>query len=328
MSVVRTNVISDAVSYRTYVDGVLALKEEFPAGATNTAVGLPGINQKLSTWDLFVLWHGRADNMEARSGTATIHQGPVFLPWHRWMLLLVEANIARILARPTFALPYWDWSADAVRSPAQQPNSPIFKSNAFGGGTNGPPQGVPVPNGPFSAASGFAVRVADGPNGPRSINRPLTRNLGADAALPGASIVTAILSVVPYDSSPFDSRGATPGMRNRVEGWAPGDGLPHAHNQVHVFVGGDMLFGTSPNDPLFYLHHANIDRIWSSWQHNHTQLPASQRYPTATTVPAGHRLSDALYSALTDHLPSTPVTPKVREMINTQALYRYDTMPA
>jgi hypothetical protein len=38
------------------------------------------------------------------------------------------------------------------------------------------------------------------------------------------------------------------------------------HNMIHGFVGGDMgRLDRSPNDPLFWMHHANIDRIWSVW---------------------------------------------------------------
>lgn len=43
------------------------------------------------------------------------------------------------------------------------------------------------------------------------------------------------------------------------------------HNQVHGWVGGDMNdVNVSPGDPVFWLHHANIDRIWSMWQQNNT----------------------------------------------------------
>ena len=50
------------------------------------------------------------------------------------------------------------------------------------------------------------------------------------------------------------------------------------HNLIHTFVGGDMGdLSTSPNDPLFWLHHANIDRIWSIWQSRHP----GQVYPPA-----------------------------------------------
>ena len=38
------------------------------------------------------------------------------------------------------------------------------------------------------------------------------------------------------------------------------------HNSVHRAVGGTMNSPSSPADPLFFLHHANIDRIWSEWQ--------------------------------------------------------------
>ena len=26
--------------------------------------------------------------------------------------------------------------------------------------------------------------------------------------------------------------------------------------------------GAPPNDPIFFLHHANIDRLWAMWQDN------------------------------------------------------------
>lgn len=48
--------------------------------------------------------------------------------------------------------------------------------------------------------------------------------------------------------------------------------LEKAHNGVHVAVGGtgstagQMSLSNSPADPLFWLHHSDIDRIWSMWQ--------------------------------------------------------------
>jgi tyrosinase len=39
-----------------------------------------------------------------------------------------------------------------------------------------------------------------------------------------------------------------------------------AHAAVHIAVGGDMDSASSPADPVFWLHHANIDRIWAAWQ--------------------------------------------------------------
>ena len=52
--------------------------------------------------------------------------------------------------------------------------------------------------------------------------------------------------------------------------------LERAHSGVHIAVGGDnpstwgQMAGTnSPADPIFWLHHANIDRVWANWQVGH-----------------------------------------------------------
>ncbi|MBV8857811.1 MAG: tyrosinase family protein [Acidobacteria bacterium] len=51
-----------------------------------------------------------------------------------------------------------------------------------------------------------------------------------------------------------------------------GSRLP-AHNQVHAWVGGIMnntMF--SPADPVFWLLHAEVDRLWHLWQLRHPDL--------------------------------------------------------
>jgi tyrosinase len=53
-----------------------------------------------------------------------------------------------------------------------------------------------------------------------------------------------------------------------------------AHGDVHVAVGGTMDSASSPADPVFWLHHANIDRLWAQWQTNHPRAKA----PHPTTV--------------------------------------------
>jgi len=51
------------------------------------------------------------------------------------------------------------------------------------------------------------------------------------------------------------------------------------HNNVHMWVGGNMTdMQYSPQDPLFWLHHANVDRIWDLWQWN-----TNYTYPPTTS---------------------------------------------
>ncbi|KAL9575822.1 hypothetical protein ACKAV7_000064 [Fusarium commune] len=35
---------------------------------------------------------------------------------------------------------------------------------------------------------------------------------------------------------------------------------------IHSAIGGDMNPATSPNNPIFFLHHTQVDRLWWQWQ--------------------------------------------------------------
>jgi tyrosinase len=44
------------------------------------------------------------------------------------------------------------------------------------------------------------------------------------------------------------------------------------HNGVHASILGDMGTYLSPLDPIFWLHHCNVDRIWASWAKQNNNL--------------------------------------------------------
>lgn len=98
-----------------------------------------------------------------------------------------------------------------------------------------------------------------------------------DARLEGA--FTAIGTPVTIRSLRSGDRrpgvNTTASFRNILEGWASRSGDVDVHNRVHVWVGGSMLPGTSPDDPVFFMHHCNIDRLWAQWQ----ALHPGQNYP-------------------------------------------------
>lgn len=74
------------------------------------------------------------------------------------------------------------------------------------------------------------------------------------------------------DLSPFAStvlnfqRGTTNAFETKIE-TAP-------HNPVHNLIGGVMATMQSPQDPIFFLHHCNIDRLMHAWA-----LPDGKRIP-------------------------------------------------
>lgn len=91
-------------------------------------------------------------------------------------------------------------------------------------------------------------------------------NQNRNVSLPTTGQVASLFDVQRlYDVPPYDtSADINQSMRNYLEGsWPSGSAM---HNAVHVWVGGQMQTASSPNDPAFFLHHANIDRLWSQWQ--------------------------------------------------------------
>lgn len=68
-----------------------------------------------------------------------------------------------------------------------------------------------------------------------------------------------------------------------------------AHAAVHIAVGGDMDSASSPADPLFWLHHANIDRIWAAWQtKNPTKKPPNKNEVLQPAAMFGVKVSSVL----------------------------------
>jgi tyrosinase len=57
------------------------------------------------------------------------------------------------------------------------------------------------------------------------------------------------------------------------------------HNNTHRAVGGTMALSTSPADPIFWLHHAFIDKCWADWQRAHPTAAFNPGNPTEALQP-------------------------------------------
>lgn len=64
---------------------------------------------------------------------------------------------------------------------------------------------------------------------------------------------------------------------------------PAATPEPEIILG-TMAANSSPNDPVFFLHHVNIDRIWSQWLAQHGQV-----YQPESGGPYGHNLNDLMW---------------------------------
>jgi len=182
------------------------------------------------------------------------HGTPLFYPWHRVMLRQFELALQSAAKDPTLSLPYWDWSTAGSSNP--------FTTN-FLGGDGDAAQGGRVTTGPFAFSTGnFTIRVWDNATG----DPGLRREFGDDftSFLPTSTQVAAGLAKVPYSPGPSSFERVSEGM---------------LHNPVHRWVGGNMADATSPNDPVFFLHHTFLDLLWEQWKTLHSSsapyLPTS-----------------------------------------------------
>jgi tyrosinase len=85
----------------------------------------------------------------------------------------------------------------------------------------------------------------------------------------------AAIGISTYDTDPWDV-DSVGSFRNTLEGWAKGEDHPQLHNLVHVWIGGSMLPASSPNDPVFWVHHCNTDRLWYQWMHTWLRARAAR----------------------------------------------------
>lgn len=178
------------------------------------------------------------------------HGNSLFYPWHRVLLRQFELELQSATNDTSITIPYWNWDRTGANDP--------FVA-AFLGGDGDAQQNDQVTTGPFAHAKGrFPVRVWDGPNG----DPELKRELGDDASawLPDASEITSALAKTPYAPGPNSWERVSEGL---------------LHNPVHRWVGGNMALATSPNDPVFFLHHGFLDYLWEQWKVQH---PTSDPY--------------------------------------------------
>lgn len=211
------------------------------------------------------------------------HGGWFFLPWHRGYLWyferIVRATIKEIAAEEnitpdpstSWALPYWDY---ALNAPASRPLED-FTSRALPAAFRSPmmpsePDGTDLTIDNPLYLPEMQVPQADFWKTP---HRSLKTN-SAFEVLPYKDINPFVAMSQTVFSATHSRRTVQPSFGSEItytsmEHFRPdkfGELESVPHNQVHDGIGGWM--GTvegSARDPIFWLHHSNIDRLWSSW---------------------------------------------------------------
>jgi len=168
------------------------------------------------------------------------HRGPQFLPWHRAFLLDLERELQAI--DPSVSLPYWRFDEPAPR---------LFQAD-FMGATTRVSEGANPNLVVFNSANPLAGWATDGVPG-------ILRSAYFDTATspaPGLSVIA---------NFPLLSQAQTLALGDLYEEFDNMEGTPHGAAHVS-FSGSISSVPTAVKDPLFFLLHANVDRLWALWQ--------------------------------------------------------------
>ncbi|HYM25668.1 MAG TPA: tyrosinase family protein [Vicinamibacterales bacterium] len=228
------------------------------------------------SWNFYAAMHGIDPQLWAQLGVITTttpmppgsdvkrfwqqcqHGSWYFLPWHRGYLIAFEATVQAAITKAggpaTWALPYWNYF-----KPHQFKLPTAFASPDWPDGKGTNPLFVKERYGPNNDGKVFVV-LSD-------VNlKALT-----DPDFTGTSSGSRGFGGI---DTGFEHGGS---MHGRLE--------QQPHDQVHGLVGGGdqttQLPGlmsdpdTAGLDPIFWLHHANIDRLWEVWRRN----PATNANP-------------------------------------------------
>ncbi|KAF2753753.1 Di-copper centre-containing protein [Pseudovirgaria hyperparasitica] len=188
--------------------------------------------------------YGDYANLHSHAGKIG-HDTTLFLPWHRYLLHNFE-NDLRTHCGFKGTIPYWNWVLDWEALD----QAPVW-DNVYGIGGNGTGEesvghGRCVETGPFSHYQ--ALRF-----GANETHHCLSRGFltGEKSDRYSAELQPEKLDDIMQKDDYYD-------FWNTLE-FA-------AHEAIPRWIQGEFFEFTSPNDPIFYFHHCQVDRLWAEWQ--------------------------------------------------------------
>lgn len=204
------------------------------------------------------------------SNSADGEKAPLFLLWHRAYIHALELSLQSIMREnwkddewKTFRLPYWDWTTEPY-VPAEFLSQDLDPQYRWGDEFEEPVVRCLLDTGElvFSRNPLYDCLRANGLPTKTDYDRDHRR---------------AIIDFALWDN-PYDSK------RRSVFSGFSADFYKSWHSVIHTSVGTEIgadmgMQQTAARDPLFWLHHANVDRLWTIWVKEHQQKSKAPAVP-------------------------------------------------
>ncbi|KAI7845831.1 hypothetical protein COHA_000741 [Chlorella ohadii] len=250
----------------------------------------------------------------ARWGGYCPHRATHFLPWHRAEMLELERTLMKHVlqiasqytggdkeewqrAAKKFRLPYLDWAADYVKESGLPAflNQPTLEVQTPTG-----KQTLPNPFLGYSIDSSIPFPPYESCKSFMSMLLPNTTNLGCTTSRDDwdrinqqfkGGLVDQLRSQLAriMNSADWTCLGnslAVPLFGTNAGRCANQSSLETVHDKIHVTIGGPSGWMSDPTaasfDPIFFMHHANVDRQFAIWQ-----LANPHTYLKGEIVPGG-----------------------------------------
>ena len=185
-------------------------------------------------------------NVHTDAGSPEAHDNPGFLAWHRAFLLDLERELQAI--DPSVSMHYWRFDLPAPK---------VFRQTFMG---------VPTATGRLRFAAANPLQFWATSSVPGIIRRP-----GFNAATQSAFVIDEATTL------------ALGGPTRQYGQFRSLEGNPHGSAHVS-FTGAIRSIGTAATDPLFFMLHANVDRLWAKWQWLNKRFDVTK---TSTFTPLG-----------------------------------------
>lgn len=219
---------------KDYISAVLCLKDLYSNISTDP---------RMTAYDDFPWVYSRVGYTARNSAS--------FLPWHRYFLKAYE-NTLRGRCGYQGSLPYWDWTLDSEALEKSPVFDPVY---GFGGDGDFKQENVAnhagrcVVDGPFA---GTNISYYDIEYRPHCLYRSFRDYEGNLGRMDGHDLSPEKIEHIINASETYEQ------FETLIE--------TQVHDVIPFSVGGDLAAFTAPYDPLFFLHHVQIDRLWWLWQ--------------------------------------------------------------